>query len=448
MRPSRLIAVGLALLVVAGAVVFVVVKSSLGTPPSAPPSGSTFSGIERPFGPTAPWNVPVAGLALASRSDEWRDRFWYYSRANTDPAHPNRDPHLADHGVMFGLDADPSTDFSVAVYNARDATTMMKVRHRANWNGAWNFGPDQTIPWNPGWHASSGSDGLILILDPDHGVVEGLWGVVQKDANGNFNDSECWSHKLDGTGYDRSTDLCAGGALVSSNSTGQPVDYRTYTGNEPVARGSGIPALAMVTFPEEVAQGAIRHALMMPVYNTMGGPTCGADVTSESDPRFGTTCGRAVAPAGSLENPTKDATSCGPDADNGITQDQRRKQAVPEGTRYALRLTDADIDTWLDSRHYTGELRRTARIFAVALRDYGWFITDTTCYAAEFQVAGGANPATATAWRHLGIAGDGRSLLYGLMTRQRIVTIEPATNHCANGTTSQFNCQADTTGYG
>ena len=47
---------------------------------------------------------------------------------------------------------------------------------------------------------------------------------------------------------------------------------------------------------------------------------------------------------------------------------------------------------------------------------------------AEFQVAGGANPATAAAWRGLGISGDGRDLLYGLMTKDRIVTIAPATS--------------------
>jgi hypothetical protein len=391
--------------------------------------------------------VPVAGLPLASRSDEWRDRFWYFSRANKDPAHPDRDPALSDHEVMFGLGANPDADFSVAAYNADDATTMMKVRQRDSWNGAWNLSPDQSIPWNPGWRASTGSDGLLVILDPATGREWGLWGLVQRGADGSYNDTQCWSHKLDGTGYDRTTDLCAGGATLVSDSSGQPIDYRSYTGNQPGARGSGIPELAMLTFPDEVAQGAIRHALMMTVYDTMGGPTCGADVTSEADPSFGVSCGRAVAPAGQFENPSRDQTNCGPDATNGITQNGRRKQSLPEGTRFALRMTDAQIDAWLDSRHYTGARRRTAQIFAVALRDYGWFITDTSCYSAAFQVAGGANPSTAAAWRGLGISGDGNDLLYGLMTKDRIVTIAPPTNHCANGTTSTFNCPADSSSY-
>ncbi len=447
MRRTRLLAVGAAFVVVAAAVIVAVVHSSLGNAPVAPPSGSSFSGFTRAFGATAPWNTPVAGLPLASRSNDWRDRFWYYSVANSDPAHPDRDPHLGDHGVMFGLDSNPDVDFSVAVYDATDATTMMQVRHRSGWNGLWNIAPDQKIPWNPGWRASTGSDAILVVLDPATGREWGLWGLVQKGADGSYNDTQCWSHKLDGTGYDRAADLCAGGAVLDTDPSGQPIDYRTYTGNEPGARGVGIPELAMLTLPSEVQAGEIDHALMMPVYDTMGGPTCPADVTSESDPRLGTSCGMAFAPAGDLENPTRDATSCGPDASNGITQDARRRQAVPEGTRFALQVTDAQIDAWLDSRHYTGELRRTARIFAVALRDYGWFITDTSCYAAEFQVAGGSNPSAAAEWRQLGITGDGRDLLSGLLTRDRIVAIEPAINRCANGTTSRFQCPAASSSY-
>jgi hypothetical protein len=443
-RPRRIIAVGLALLVVAGAVAFVTLKASLGTAPSAPPSGSAFRNFQRPFGDTAPWNVPVAGLPLAPRSDEWRDRFWYHSRANKFPDDPDRDPQLADHGIMFGLDDDPDNDFSVAVYDASDATTTMKVRQREAWNGLWDLGPDQEIPWNPGWRASTGSDAILLVLDPATGRQWALWGLVQEGSDGSFNDTQCWSHKL-GTGYNRATHLCAGGATLAADSTGQVLDYRTYRGNQPGARGSGIPELAMLTFPEEVAQGAIRHALMMPVYNTMGGPTCGADVTSMADPQLGTTCGRAIAPAGNLESPSAHRNRCGPLANESDAT--LRKMAVPEGARFALRMSDADIEAWLDGRDYSGEKRETARIFAVALRDYGWFITDTSCFAAEFQVAGSANPRTAVQWRDLGITGDGRDLLHGLMTRDRIVTIAPATNHCVDGTTSEFDCPADVTGY-
>jgi hypothetical protein len=76
-------------------------------------------------------------------------------------------------------------------------------------------------------------------------------------------------------------------------------------------------------------------------------------------------------------------------------------------------------------------------VFAVATRDYGWMVTDTSGWAASFQLLGGANPATAHAWRGLGIDIDGNDLLFGLFTKARMWTVEPPTNYCASGPTQQ-----------
>ena len=40
-------------------------------------------------------------------------------------------------------------------------------------------------------------------------------------------------------------------------------------------------------------------------------------------------------------------------------------RAVPEGARFSIDVTDAEIEAWLNSRGYTGSLRTTARTIAI-----------------------------------------------------------------------------------
>ena len=103
-----------------------------------------------------------------------------------------------------------------------------------------------------------------------------------------------------------------------------------------------------------------------------------------------------------------------------------------------------------------------AQIFAVALRDYGWFISDSSCNAG-LQVESGANPTVASLWQQLGVnAGNngspniqngtdlnsgrsnGNDLLNGLLTTysSQIYAIAPPTNYCADGTRSVYACPA------
>jgi hypothetical protein len=195
----------------------------------------------------------------------------------------------------------------------------------------------------------------------------------------------------------------------------------------------------MVVTPEEVEAGEIRHALMMGVANTMAGPSCRPD--EDGTASAGETCGFALAPAGGLEWEGR-CRSC---PSSPLSDLELRRRAVPEGMRLALDVDDAQIEAWLDLRGYAGVTRRTARIFAVALRDYGWFITDTAG-SATFAVSGAANPTTRDAWRALGIDGDGHDLLFGLLTRERLWVAEPATNECAGGP-SHLACPAAVTHY-
>lgn len=407
---------------------------------------------ERPYSPDAPWNVPVCGLEPSERSDDWRDRFWYYSRYNPLMAsgNPQADPNRGKHGIMFGLDEELVNDFSVAVYETTDATTTIRVFQRDGWNGLFTIPNGSTIPWNPAWRASTGSDALMVILDPETGRHWSLWGVAQSYYGMPVNDSQCWhwtaAFWLPGGGFRPGTDLCVGGAdqMMKADRTGRS-DYRTYGGNNPATRGVGIDLYAMLTMPEEVAAGQIRHALMMPVYNTMTGTPC-TPLQMETA-AFGSNCSYAVAPAGNFERQSSMIHGCGEAVAQSMDHVAYNRTTIPEGTRYALDMSEAEIEAWLDSRGYTGKIRSTAQTFARALVNYGWFITDTSCFAADFQVAGGVNPETAAAWRDLGIVGSGRDLLDGLITRERIWTVAPPVNHCTNGTRVTYACAANTSLY-
>jgi hypothetical protein len=155
-----------------------------------------------------------------------------------------------------------------------------------------------------------------------------------------------------------------------------------------------------------------------------------------------------VAPAGNFEKRASTVNGCGEPQAEALSDVDYRRTTLPSGTRFALHMSTTEIEQWLDSRGYTGAKRSTARAFATALVNYGWFVTDTTCTAANFQVAGGSNPETAAAWRVLGITGDGRDLLTGLIQKDRIWTVERPVNHCTNGTTSRLACPATTSTYG
>ena len=163
-------------------------------------------------------------------------------------------------------------------------------------------------------------------------------------------------------------------------------------------RGMGaLQAMALLPTLDEVEKGSINHALNMETYGTMFGPAC--PTSGGGTP--GVDCGYAVAPATRLEWWNGPAGECGSVAQQNTPTD--RAKTVPEGMRFALDMTDAQIDAWLDTKGYTGAKRTTARIFAVALRDYGWIISDTTCWTSATAVEGVANPQARARWAALGV---------------------------------------------
>ena len=421
----------------------------------------------RPFGPEAAWNIPACVLKKwSARSDDFVNRLANNAIRNNLGNYDNngvRTPMTKlDFSTEFGLTDSGSAgnDYSVPIYDAKDATQQVRVflkttyaGYNANIGGNWIESPsynwNATVPWNPSWRGAFGNDQGLVILDHTTGREIYLWNVSRADMPSPFNNvSECALDIADlARGYNQNVDLCAAAATIAKKYDFTDADYRTYEGNSPPANGGGIQNYAGLVTPDEVSAGEIRHAIKFVITNTMFGPAC-SKTLDIGDPSIGTTCGTAFAPAGQFENNRiTDGKGGGSQFAPGNTPDEIRSGTVPEGTRFALNISDSEINTWLDSRGYTGRKRETARIFAVAMRDYGLIITDTSGGGTSIQTSGGMNPTTSAKWRALGIDNDGKDFLYKLFTKEKLYMLEPAINDCGDGTTSRYFCHAIKTHY-
>ncbi|AZQ65920.1 hypothetical protein EF888_01495 [Silicimonas algicola] len=178
------------------------------------------------------------------------------------------------------------------------------------------------------------------------------------------------------------------GVIRAVNANLVPGDYRTRVEGFAPSRGVGIPYLAMLVRPEEIVQGSIDHALSMPIRNPSGQ--------------------YYVPPATKLENATGEV-------------------GIPEGMRFAIDVTDDEIEEWVSGLDVPLSQKRAARIIASALRDYGWFITDVSGSAGfQFESLVSADDD----WERVGLdvvrrgyAVYPRDLLDGLITRDRVYVI-------------------------
>jgi len=441
-RPLLGVLVAVAVVMVA-VVAVVVVDQTRGVSTPLRPTPTDPGGL-RLEGATV-FNVPVSDLQVDPRSDDWTRRLWEH--ATTDAP--------GTWITMSGLPGKNNrfNDYASPLYDARTANVRRRVRQKTNFPGAMGVAPDETVAWNDSWLPSDGTDGFLVTYDPTTGQEWDYWNVSfpgyqqQNDHSLGCINSQNLPPPF-GVGFDINEDICAATAVRVTAPDGTPADLRTYTGNFPPAGGGGIQNTVGAVTPQEVAAGAVRHAWKMNIWNTMFGPECAP--AERTDPKaFGVTCGGAVAPAGQFEKSAySDGTFVSPVPPiRGATPTEQRSNTVPEGMRFSLRLTDAEIESWLDSRGYQGTLRTTARTLAVSLRDYGWFVTDTTGGPAGFGLLGSRNPETEKGWRALGLVGSSQDLLIGLFTRDRLVTWSPPVNTCADGTKSTWQCWASSIAY-
>ena len=354
------------------------------------------SGYTRPFGDTATWNVPAASFSTISVSPTYTANAYNHLNLNG----PGK--------LSIYFD-----DYSYPVYDLRNANTTIKV-YRTSYGFAGSIANGSSIPWNLSWRTGgvNDNDKIMILLDPSTGKEIDLWNAFVPGDN----QSSCITLDNIAAGLDvNAQNLCAGQADVIQDQFGNQSDYRTATHTYPVA-GSWMQSQIGLVTADEVASGSIRHALNVIAHNTMFGPPCSPAPSNPVSPGFGSTCGGWVNPASRLEWPDA-PQQCGTFTQANTTAG--RQETVPEGSRFALTLSDAQIDAWLTSKGYTGTLRTTVRIFAVALRDYGFMVINTSCYDAGIFTDGRLNPATATKWNALGIPTNTTSasrLLDGLIT--------------------------------
>lgn len=299
--------------------------------------------FQKPFGPNAPWNIPVAGIPVHAQSEYYSNLLWN----NAPAARPGN----------FNVS---TNEYTYPVYELSNATGWYRVYTE------WDTNIDNTlIPWNPTWQPAPGTDAQMIILDPDTGREWDLWKVS----------------------FANNTVYAKNGSLVSGNY------WTKEDGNSP-SRGCGIQYLAMLVRPEEIIAGEIRHALSMPIRNTDGD--------------------FYVAPATKLEHP-----------DNPT--------GIPEGMRFALNVSDQEIEDWINSlpKQLPAQTKSSARTIAKALRDYGWFITDTSG-GASIQLESRAS--AGNEWDSLGLGYYSvyyeqdypSNLLDGLMKPERIYALVPS----------------------
>lgn len=322
---------------------------------------------QRPFGDSAPWNAPVADLPRHPNSDRyvkalWQNRLWSGAKER----HQFLTFKLSFEGYTY-----PVFDAAAAA-----GPYPLVSRAQSNWQG-------QPIPWNPTWMPARGTDKQVIVIDSATGREWDMWQVRFDQVTRNVH----------------ATRANLVQATVTARDGSQPGDFRTKENGFRPSRGIGIQYLAMLVRPEEIMQGAIRHALSMPIRNP-----------SEIF---------AVPPATKLEHPGD-------------------RSGVPEGMRFALDVSDTEIEQWLDElpNSLPFSTRYSARVIARALRDYGWFVTDTSGRAhLQFEDRSSAGEKWATLGlypipnkpsENLSVPRYPDNLLDGLISPDRIYAIVPS----------------------
>lgn len=182
-----------------------------------------------------------------------------------------------------------------------------------------------------------------------------------------------------------------GKLIHAGNASRIPGDFRKREVGFVPSRGAGIPYLAMLVRGQEIIQGEIRHALTLTVGNTDG---------------F-----LFVPPATKVEHP-------------GV-----RRDGIPAGTRYALDITDLEIEHWIGTlpKELPKEAKLSARTIARALRDYGCFVVDSSGGSAmQFEsrlTAGDIWAQVGLERMQVGWKEYPRDLLDGLLTPDRLYAL-------------------------
>lgn len=357
------------------------------------------------FGASASWNQKVSGAAVGY--DDYAHRLMTWGcGAKT----------LTKEQGLFGL---RFRAYSVPIYDVADANTTIRV-YQVNWSKAQqSFGNVPTgvsIPWNRDWKPGTLNDRTMCVVNYKTGQTWEIWVAYEPI-------SACldwpWQPNSRAGVWNTSQYAMGAAGVMTYKNLFTAVDGQTIS-----MRGMGINKLALVTRADEVASGEIKHALELTIANPMFGPQYASPPIGNSGVGAGITKGFYMKPATRLEHLNPATLGLGGVTSVAIT-DAERMKTVPSGMRFALHISDAGISAWLDSRGYKGAKRETARIFAVALREYGAIIAETGGYGIGIETDGFMNPKTKAKWEALGLVDDHTdypegNLLDGLITENRL----------------------------
>jgi hypothetical protein len=351
----------------------------------------------------SPWNTPICDVVPfnndINQGKDYGSRIFQYGNTwNAGGDYWTADKIPAQKGkfmTQFGLNGD-ANDYSTPIYHitpeikAKGNLKQFKICNAVSClpsnlddKNCWNredikcMAPDTAIPWDNSWRPSGSTDGDLandandkemIIIDDTTGQMYGTW----------MYDDGGWSCALGRTiwyalmGKSPETRQCVGAASTTYDASGKPANYYTYNQGVASERGMGIQNAAMIVTPEEVQAGEIRHALTMEAFNTMGGTVCSDAQLAANNPNVvGKTCGFAVAPATRVEfSEAVDVSRVTDGATAGSCTDMADKVAdpvsgktfrqlltidklVPEGMRFKLTWSEAQIDKWLDDKAKT-----------------------------------------------------------------------------------------------
>lgn len=291
--------------------VVVAAACRLGAPGSAEPTLPPLTG-ERPYTGDSAWNTPIASGAAV-------------------------DPHSRQMVATINgpLTSDPD-QFTYPVYSVGPATPRFVVpATKLRWtivdvNGGVTMADTAIVPIPPEARPSGGSDGQMIILDPVTGTEWDLWQATRQ--------GDGWS--------------VANGSVYNIHLDAMPPTYGS--------RGAGIPYLAGLIRPWEIAAGRLDHAIAFAY------PLTARD--------------RCVWPASKTDG------------------DDRDEFAIPEGARLRLdpSLGDADFDRL--------GLDRTGRIIARALQKFGMILVDGSGRPKIYAEDTADNPYATVQWTHPALA--------------------------------------------
>ena len=193
-----------------------------GAAESAPPVAHASGPCTRPYRGSSPWNTPIPRGAVRDRRES---------------------AYIDSLGDSFT--SDPS-QYTYPVYEVPGDAPRVRVRFSGYFSNVTHGGrrldfidePELRIPIPEGAEAAEGSDAQIIVIDRSTGDEWGLWHAERTDDGG-------WEAE-NGYHYDVDWD---GVPPLSDN------------GNPFGSRGAGVPYLAGLVRPCEIARGRIDHAL-------------------------------------------------------------------------------------------------------------------------------------------------------------------------------------------